>query len=132
MRHSAAVTLSLVLAAGLWFGGCGAPRPSRPPEAPGKPVLDVVYPRLSGGDTVLAMPRVDSVFAFGSVRPPDSWVYLNGVPARVWDNGAFLAWAQSDLKKLVAYSSISHLGFVVLGLFALNGRGVAGGVLQMV
>ncbi|MHC4941463.1 MAG: complex I subunit 4 family protein [Planctomycetota bacterium] len=46
--------------------------------------------------------------------------------------GAFLAWAQNDMKKLVAYSSISHLGFVVLGVFALNDRGVAGGVLQMV
>lgn len=46
--------------------------------------------------------------------------------------GALLAWAQEDLKKLVAYSSISHLGFVVLGIFAWNARGIAGGVLQMV
>ena len=46
--------------------------------------------------------------------------------------GALLAWAQEDLKKLVAYSSISHLGFVVLGIFAWNERGIAGGVLQMV
>ena len=46
--------------------------------------------------------------------------------------GAFLAWAQEDMKKLVAYSSISHLGFVVLGLFAWNTRGISGGVLQMV
>ncbi|MFH1998061.1 MAG: NADH-quinone oxidoreductase subunit M [Planctomycetota bacterium] len=46
--------------------------------------------------------------------------------------GAFLAWAQNDMKKLVAYSSISHLGFVILGVFALNSRGIAGGVLQMV
>jgi NADH-quinone oxidoreductase subunit M len=46
--------------------------------------------------------------------------------------GAMLAWAQEDLKKLVAYSSISHLGFVVLGLFACNDRGIAGGTLQMI
>ncbi len=46
--------------------------------------------------------------------------------------GAMLAWAQEDLKKLVAYSSISHLGFVMLGLFAWNDRGISGGVLQMV
>ncbi|MEW6743175.1 MAG: NADH-quinone oxidoreductase subunit M [Planctomycetota bacterium] len=46
--------------------------------------------------------------------------------------GAFLAWAQTDIKKLIAYSSISHLGFVMLGLFAFTGRGLAGGVLQMV
>ncbi|MEX1025485.1 MAG: NADH-quinone oxidoreductase subunit M [Planctomycetota bacterium] len=46
--------------------------------------------------------------------------------------GAFLAMAQTDLKRLVACSSISHLGFVVLGLFALTSAGLRGGVLQMV
>jgi len=45
--------------------------------------------------------------------------------------GGFLALAQDDLKKLVAYSSISHMGFVTLGIFALNTRGMEGGVLQM-
>lgn len=46
--------------------------------------------------------------------------------------GAFLAWAQSDLKKLVAYSSISHLGYVVLGSFALNTIALQGSILQMI
>ena len=46
--------------------------------------------------------------------------------------GAFLAMAQSDLKRLIACSSVSHLGFVVLGLFALNESGLRGSVLQMV
>ncbi len=46
--------------------------------------------------------------------------------------GAFLAMAQTDLKKLVAYSSISHLGFVMAGIFAMNQQGIDGGVLQMV
>ena len=46
--------------------------------------------------------------------------------------GALLAWAQEDMKKLVAYSSISHLGFVVLGLFALDRVAMTGGLLQMV
>lgn len=46
--------------------------------------------------------------------------------------GAWLSIAQKDVKKLVAYSSVSHLGFVMLGLFALTPEGVAGGVLQMV
>ncbi len=46
--------------------------------------------------------------------------------------GALMALAQADLKKLVAYSSVSHLGFVVLGLFALNAEGIVGGLLQMV
>jgi len=46
--------------------------------------------------------------------------------------GAFLALAQKNMKKLVAYSSISHLGFVVLGAFSLNAQGIQGSVLQMV
>jgi len=46
--------------------------------------------------------------------------------------GAAVAFAQKDMKKLVAYSSISHLGFVMLGVFALNPQGVSGAVLQMV
>jgi NADH-quinone oxidoreductase subunit M len=46
--------------------------------------------------------------------------------------GAMVAFAQKDLKKLVAYSSVSHLGFVVLGLFALNMQGIEGGIIQMV
>jgi NADH-quinone oxidoreductase subunit M len=46
--------------------------------------------------------------------------------------GAAVSYAQKDVKKLVAYSSVSHLGFVMLGLFALNAQGVEGGILQMV
>jgi len=46
--------------------------------------------------------------------------------------GAWIAVAQRDLKALVAYSSISHLGFIALGIFALNGEGIQGSVLQMV
>jgi len=46
--------------------------------------------------------------------------------------GAAVSYAQKDMKKLVAYSSVSHLGFVVLGIFALTEQSLAGGVLQMV
>ncbi len=46
--------------------------------------------------------------------------------------GAAVSYAQRDVKKLVAYSSVSHLGFVMLGLFALNPQGIQGGILQMV
>jgi NADH-quinone oxidoreductase subunit M len=46
--------------------------------------------------------------------------------------GALVSTVQPDLKKLVAYSSVSHLGFVMLGLFTLNQQGVVGGVIQMV
>lgn len=46
--------------------------------------------------------------------------------------GAIVSFPQSDVKKLVAYSSVSHLGFVVLGIFSLNAIGVQGAILQMV
>lgn len=46
--------------------------------------------------------------------------------------GAIVSYYQQDIKKLVAYSSISHLGFVMLGLFALNSQGIQGGILQMI
>ncbi|MBI3019492.1 MAG: NADH-quinone oxidoreductase subunit M [Deltaproteobacteria bacterium] len=45
--------------------------------------------------------------------------------------GAFLALAQKDLKKLVAYSSISHMGLILLGLLVLNSHGLSGSVFQM-
>ncbi len=46
--------------------------------------------------------------------------------------GAVVALIQSDLKRLVAYSSVSHMGFVVLGVFALSLQGLSGGVLAMI
>jgi NADH-quinone oxidoreductase subunit M len=46
--------------------------------------------------------------------------------------GALVALAQTDMKKLIAFSSVSHLGYCMLGLFALNPLGVQGSVLQMV
>jgi NADH-quinone oxidoreductase subunit M len=46
--------------------------------------------------------------------------------------GAIAATMQKDLKRLVAYSSVAHLGFIIIGLFALNREGIEGGILQMV
>ncbi|MBM4370277.1 MAG: NADH-quinone oxidoreductase subunit M [Deltaproteobacteria bacterium] len=46
--------------------------------------------------------------------------------------GSLVAYAQTDIKKLVAYSSVAHLGFVMLGMFTLTPEGVSGALLQMV
>jgi len=46
--------------------------------------------------------------------------------------GAWVSTVQPDIKKLVAYSSVSHLGFVVVGLFTLTAQGLVGGIIQMV
>src|SRR5688572_29084750 len=58
------------------------------------------------------------------------WIALFAVIGIIY--GAAVSYAQSDVKKLVAYSSVSHLGFVMLGLFALNPQGIAGAILQMI
>lgn len=58
------------------------------------------------------------------------WMALLAVIGIIY--GAATAFVQKDAKKLVAYSSVSHLGFVMLGIFALNTQGLAGGILQMV
>src|SRR5438093_10480362 len=58
------------------------------------------------------------------------WGIVLGVIGIIY--GAIVALAQRDIKKLVAYSSVSHLGFVMVGIFALTQLGVEGGVLQMI
>ncbi len=55
------------------------------------------------------------------------WMALAGIIY-----GALVSLVQSDMKKLIAYSSVSHMGFVILGFFALNRLGLEGGILQMV
>jgi len=59
----------------------------------------------------------------------DAWATLSVIGIVF---GALAALVQNDVKKLVAYSSVSHLGFCMLGLFALNVEGITGGVLQMI
>lgn len=46
--------------------------------------------------------------------------------------GAIICLSQTDIKRLIAYSSVSHMGYVTLGLFALNTQGLEGGLLQMI
>ncbi len=58
--------------------------------------------------------------------------YLAGLAVVGIIYGALVSIVQPDMKKLVAYSSVSHLGFVVLGIFALNQEGMQGGIIQMI
>ncbi|MFO0793934.1 MAG: NADH-quinone oxidoreductase subunit M [Candidatus Brocadiaceae bacterium] len=59
--------------------------------------------------------------------PVISWMAVVGIIY-----GALVSMVQDDLKKLVAYSSVSHLGFVMLGIFAFNIQGIEGGIIQMI
>ena len=70
-----------------------------------------------------------SLFPDASVRLAP-WIALLAVIGILY--GAMVSYAQKDVKKLVAYSSVSHLGFVMLGLFAINLQGIEGGILQMI
>jgi NADH-quinone oxidoreductase subunit M len=58
------------------------------------------------------------------------WVLTLSVIGVIY--GAMVALMQKDWKKLVAYSSVAHLGFCMVGIFALNSQGLTGGVLQMI
>ncbi|MBI4609700.1 MAG: NADH-quinone oxidoreductase subunit M, partial [Candidatus Rokubacteria bacterium] len=58
------------------------------------------------------------------------WIFALALIGIIY--GAWVSMVQPDLKKLVAYSSVSHLGFVMLGLFTLTPQGLVGGIIQMV
>ena len=91
----------------------------------GSVILAGVLLKLGGYGLIrFAMPLSVSVLPL--VSP-----WLMGIAAVAIVYGACLAIAQEDIKKLVAYSSVSHMGYVILGLFALNHIGVAGSVYQM-
>lgn len=57
------------------------------------------------------------------------WIALFGMINIIY--GAFCAMAQTDFKRLIAYSSVSHMGFVMLGMASLNTLGISGAILQM-
>ena len=61
-----------------------------------------------------------------TLAPAVLWLSIAGIMY-----GGFTALAQQDMKKLIAYSSVGHMGFVTLGIFVLNQQGVEGAILQM-
>jgi NADH-quinone oxidoreductase subunit M len=58
------------------------------------------------------------------------WIFALAIIGIIY--GAWVSTVQLDIKKLVAYSSVSHLGFVMLGLFTLTPQGLVGGIIQMI
>jgi len=96
-------------------------------EAPtaGSVILAGVLLKMGGyGFLRIAMP----IFPLGLeyFTPLFLWLAVLGIVY-----GALVAMVQPDIKKLVAYSSVSHLGFVLLGLFVFNLQGIEGGIYQM-
>ena len=74
-----------------------------------------------------SLPFFPEVVKYPSVR---GWMIGLSLVGIIY--GALVSLMQKDMKKLVAYSSVSHLGFCTLGIFALNGPGIAGSVLQQI
>lgn len=91
----------------------------------GSVILAGVLLKLGGyGLMRFAMPL--SVSILPTVAP-----WMMGISAIAIVYGACVAIAQDDIKKLVAYSSVSHMGYVILGLFAMNQIGISGSLYQM-
>jgi NADH-quinone oxidoreductase subunit M len=96
-------------------------------EAPtaGSVILAGVLLKMGGyGFLRLCLPILPEASA--TFAPVISWFSIAAILY-----GGYLALAQSDLKKLIAYSSVSHMGFVTLGIFGFSGQGIQGAVLQM-
>ncbi len=92
----------------------------------GSVILAGVLLKLGGyGFARFSLPMLPDASA--ALMPVMLWISLAGIVY-----GALVALAQSDIKRLIAYSSVSHLGFCMLGLFAANRLSTQGGVLQMV
>jgi NADH-quinone oxidoreductase subunit M len=96
-------------------------------EAPtaGSVILAAVLLKMGTfGYLRFAMPLFPSASAYFT-----PWIVALALVGIIY--GALVAMVQPDLKKLVAYSSVSHLGFCMLGLYALNAQGLAGGMMTM-
>ena len=97
-------------------------------EAPtaGSVILAAVLLKMGTyGFLRFAMPLFPTRLARSSRRGSSGWRSIGII------YGALVAMVQPDLKKLVAYSSVSHLGFCMLGLYAMNAQGLAGAMMQM-
>ena len=76
------------------------------------------------------------VFSASPSHTPDATILL--MPYVLWLSiagiiyGGLTALAQQDMKKLIAYSSVGHMGFVTLGIFVMNTQGIEGAILQMI
>ncbi len=103
--------------------------------------LPLAHVQAPAAGSVLLAGVLLKIGCYGFLRFSIPWLpeaTAAAVPWMLWLSaagiiyGALVALAQSDLKKLIAYSSVSHLGYCMLGLFALTAAGLEGGTLQLI
>jgi NADH-quinone oxidoreductase subunit M len=122
----AGFALSFAIKVPLWPVHTWLPDAHTEAPTPGSMILAGVLLKLGGlGFLLIAVPLFPD-----AARAAQPWIMTLSVIGVV--AGALVAMVQPDLKRLVAYSSVSHMGLVTLGLFALNREGLSGSVLQMV
>lgn len=136
VKHPMPVPLQLLVFAALFAGFA-----IKVPLFPFHTWLPLAHVEAPTAGSVLLAGVLLKIGTYGFVRLslpllPDataiSMPWLLGLSAAGIIYGALVALAQSDIKRLIAYSSVSHLGFCMLGIFALNRTGIDGGVLQMI
>jgi NADH-quinone oxidoreductase subunit M len=122
----AGFALSFAIKVPLWPVHTWLPDAHTEAPTPGSMILAGVLLKLGGvGFLLIAIPLFPD-----AARAAQPWIMTLSVIGVV--AGALVAMVQPDLKRLVAYSSVSHMGMVTLGLFALNREGISGAALQMI